>query len=51
MLRAGKEAIKRRKQFLHDGVSFGFETTFSGNSEKNSLIVLYKMGMNFILYI
>jgi len=36
MLRAGKEAIKRRKQFLHDGVSFGFETTFSGNSEKKT---------------
>ena len=34
MLRAGKEAIRRRKQFLHDGISFGFESTFSGNSEK-----------------
>ncbi len=34
MLQAGKEAIKRRKQFLKDGISFGLETTFSGNSEK-----------------
>ena len=34
MLNAGKEAIKRRKQFLNDGISFGLETTFSGNSEK-----------------
>ena len=34
MLHAGKEAIKRRKQFLEDGISFGVETTFSGNSEK-----------------
>lgn len=34
MLQAGKEAIKRRKQFLEDGISFGLETTFSGNSEK-----------------
>ncbi|WP_457607658.1 AAA family ATPase [Nitratifractor sp.] len=34
MLLAGKEAIKRRKRFLNDGISFGLETTFSGNSEK-----------------
>jgi len=33
MLNAGKEAIRRRKQFLNDGISFGLETTFSGNSE------------------
>ena len=33
MLNAGKEAIRRRKQFLNDGISFGLETTFSANSE------------------
>jgi len=35
MLRAGKEAVRRRKALLESKKSFGFETTLSGNSEIN----------------
>jgi len=49
MLKAGKEAIRRRKQFLNDGVSFGLETTFSGNSEKKLIDDATKKG--YYLYI
>jgi len=52
MLRAGKEAITRRKQFLHDGISFGLETTFSGNSEKQLIDDAIKKGYElYIVYI
>jgi len=52
MLRAGKEAIRRRKQFLHDGISFGFETTFSGNSEKKLIDSALQKGYElYIVYI
>jgi len=52
MLKAGKEAITRRKQFLHDGISFGFETTFSGNSEKKLIDNALKQGYElYIVYI
>jgi predicted ABC-type ATPase len=52
MLRAGKEAIKRRKQFLHDGISFGLETTFSGNSEKKLIDNAIEKGYDlYIVYI
>jgi len=49
MLHAGKEAIKRRKQFLHDGISFGLETTFSGNNEKQ--LINDTIDKNYDLYI
>ena len=52
MLRAGKEAIRRRKQFLHDGISFGFESTFSGNSEKKLIDSALQKGYElYIVYI
>ncbi len=52
MLMAGKEAIRRRKQFLHDGLSFGFETTFSGNSEKKLINDALRNGYElYIVYI
>lgn len=49
MLKAGKEAIRRRKQFLDDGISFGMETTFSGNSEKQ--LIDDAIEKNYDLYI
>ena len=49
MLHAGKEAIRRRKQFLDDGISFGLETTFSGNSEKQ--LIEDAIGKGYDLYI
>ncbi len=52
MLHAGKEAIKRRKQFLNDGISFGLETTFSGNSEKQLIDDAIEKGYDlYIVYI
>ena len=52
MLNAGKEAIRRRKQFLNDDISFGLETTFSGNSEKQLIDVAIKKGYDlYIVYI
>ena len=52
MLKAGKEAITRRKQLLHEGVSFGFETTFSGNSERQLIDNALKQGYElYIVYI
>ena len=52
MLKAGKEAIRRRKQFLNDGVNFGLETTFSGNSEKQLINDATKKGYDlYIVYI
>ena len=52
MLQAGKEAIKRRKQFLADGISFGVETTFSGNSEKQLINNAINKGYHlYIVYI
>jgi len=49
MLIAGKEAIKRRKQFLAEEISFGLETTFSGNSEKQ--LIDDAIGKGYDLYI
>ena len=52
MLTAGKEAIKRREQFLNDGVNFGLETTFSGNSEKRLIDNAIKKGYDlYVIYI
>lgn len=52
MLHAGKESIKRRKQFLDDGISFGLETTFSGNSEKLLIDDALRKGYDlYIVYI
>jgi len=52
MLHAGKESIKRRKQFLAEGISFGLETTFSGNSEKQLIDDAIEKGYDlYIVYI
>jgi predicted ABC-type ATPase len=52
MLIAGKEAIKRRKRFLAEEISFGFETTFSGNSEKQLIDEAIEKGYDlYIVYI
>lgn len=44
MLRAGREALKRRKKLLSSGESFGFETTLSGNSEMQLIKEAYALG-------
>jgi len=52
MLQAGKEAIKRRKGFLDKGISFGMETTFSGNSEKQLINDAIEKGYDiYIVYV
>ncbi len=52
MLIAGKEAIKRRKDFLFKEISFGFETTLLGNSEIQLINKAIKKGYDiYIVYI
>jgi len=52
MLQAGREAVKRRKALLSEGISFGFETTLSGNSEirliKEAHLLGYSVNLIFI---
>lgn len=44
MLRAGREALRRRNTLLQANKSFAFETTFSGNSERKLIKKAHKQG-------